>query len=849
MSRFFSPSSKRSRQKYALQKLRLLYFLIATTATIFLVIFLNNSFYRLPALGKFLSPQHGVWQNIEKINQPVNTELEVHNITIQNAKILYDDRNVPHIFANTDDEAFFLQGFLHAKNRLWQMDFYAYLASGRLSEIVGKRGVEMDIFFRKSEFPKMANVLLQQIERDPITKKIADQYTAGVNEYIQNLTYAKYPIEYKLYSYKPEAWSNYKTALLLKLLAFDKMSFNEDIKKTFLIKTFGQKLYKLLYPDISTIDVPTFNSSADFDIVEKMPQHGFLNALKYDSFFSNQNIPFVFEEPYLPQMEINAAAWAVTKNKSKANASMLCNSFSSFFTLPNFAYEMQIKTEYCNVYGVTYPGIPSVIAGFNNYSAWAANTPNVDTKDYFEMTFRTEQKDFYFFNDDWKRTTSTTEHIKVRNGIDIEVKCITTPIGPIVFDKTINGICKGYALKSTVQESSNDLKTYYLLNRMNSYSDFKQAIKHVHSSVSNFFYSDIQGNIALHLEGDIPVRHEYGGDFVYPAIDSSFLWKQQIPDLEKPFLYNPSNDFVFSNNQMLFYPSVYPYYLGTGQNGLSSKRIYDYISGKEKIGIQEMMFLQNENFSSFAETLTPLLLEFVPQENVDTKALKYIKILQNWNYRYDSEEEAPTIFELWINSIQNSLIQDEIVKFSELNHYTIPPIALIQMLQNTDAPNPWVDDIRTPEIETWNQIITEAFKAIQPKLVQLNKSKHLSWSFQHHVALMHPLGMNSMSVKHVNPYGGSDKVFTNFNANYGNTCKMIVQLSSPIEAYISIPGGQSGNPGSPFYKSEIPRWLNGEYAKIIFLNSPKINNSIVRKVVVSNRKSKKNTWNFFNFDL
>jgi penicillin amidase len=200
-----------------------MYSIISAILTIGLIVLLNMQLpvggSKSPPLGLFLSPQRGVWQNAEATDKDFNSNLKFPNLTGK-VDVYFDERLVPHVYAEDERDAYFVQGYLHAKFRLWQMEFQTHAAAGRLSEIMGDSSngtnfLKIDRFFRRIGMVYAAEQSLKQSEADPITKNETDAYTAGVNAYVASLRPGQIPTEYKLLNYEPEKWTNLKTQLFL----------------------------------------------------------------------------------------------------------------------------------------------------------------------------------------------------------------------------------------------------------------------------------------------------------------------------------------------------------------------------------------------------------------------------------------------------------------------------------------------------------------------------------------------------------------------------------------------------------------------------------------------------------
>ena len=233
--------------------MRIVPFLVTTAISAVLVFTLNTRLTidgkEAPAFGSFLSPQHGFWQNAEPISENFKADLKFPQLNGK-VDVYLDERLVPHIFAGQENDAYFVQGFLHAKFRLWQMELQTFAAGGRVSEILGEKGLEHDREFRRLGMVYAAEIALQELEKDPVIKSECDAYTAGVNAYIETLTESTLPLEYKLIGYKPEKWTNLKTSLFLKYMSYDLAAHDDDFELTNAKKLFQcRRFYKTFSGD------------------------------------------------------------------------------------------------------------------------------------------------------------------------------------------------------------------------------------------------------------------------------------------------------------------------------------------------------------------------------------------------------------------------------------------------------------------------------------------------------------------------------------------------------------------------------------------------------------------------
>ena len=227
--------------------MRWLKFILTFAATLVLVIVLDTKIGLLPPLGKFLDPFHGFWQNAETGKTRENQTLQLSSLK-GSVTILFDDRQIPPIFAENDHDLYFAQGYVTAKDRLWQMEFQTHAAAGRLSEIVGERAVEYDRFQRRIGMLSGARNALKAMEKDPVIREVVLAYTAGVNAFIEALNPKDYPIEYKILDYAPELWTPLKCALLLKYMAWMLTGYASDLQMSNTLARFGKEVVDDLFP-------------------------------------------------------------------------------------------------------------------------------------------------------------------------------------------------------------------------------------------------------------------------------------------------------------------------------------------------------------------------------------------------------------------------------------------------------------------------------------------------------------------------------------------------------------------------------------------------------------------------
>ena len=231
--------------------MKIIPFILSLVVTVLLIILLSTPFGSIPPLGKFLSPQHGFWLNAESVNKDFTEDLHL-NALQGKGSVYFDERMVPHVFAENENDLYFIQGYLHAKFRLWQMEFQTFAAAGRLSSILGvgpdSAFLNNDRKMRRLGMVYGAENKLAAAEKDSISKNAVDAYTAGVNSYIDQVQNRDLPVEYRLLNYTPEHWTNLKSFLLLMYMSYDLTGGDDDIELTNMRSVFSRFTLDKLFP-------------------------------------------------------------------------------------------------------------------------------------------------------------------------------------------------------------------------------------------------------------------------------------------------------------------------------------------------------------------------------------------------------------------------------------------------------------------------------------------------------------------------------------------------------------------------------------------------------------------------
>jgi penicillin amidase len=798
--------------------------LLSSIITITLVVALNMQLpfgkTKSPQFGYFLSPQMGFWQNAEPTNASFDDKIIVKGIKAT-TDVYFDDRLVPHIYAENDADAYYVQGFLHAKFRLWQMEFQTYIAAGRLSEVTGENSLPTDTYLRRLGLLYGAENSLRAMEANPETKVMMDGYTAGVNAFINQLQPNNIPFEYKLMGYKPEHWTNLKSALFLKLMSFDLAGGGEDdFLHTNTKNFFGMDTYKQLFPTVMDSLDPIIPKGTVFQKESITP----IIPPTLDSLYIGKSDSFAINLPLEPNKDNGSNNWAVAGSKTKSGRPILCNDPHLGLNLPSLWYEVQITTPTHSTYGASFPGSPAVIIGFNDSCAWGVTNAGRDVKDFYEIKFKDTTMQDYWFNGAWKKAAFRKEIIKVKGKPDIVETMAMTVFGPVMYDRHYpakNNTKNCYAVKWKAHDASNELQTFYKLDRAKNYTDYVNAIATYQCPGQNFVFASKTGDIAIRQQGAFVAKWQRQGEFVMPGTDSSYMWQGMVTNAENPQMFNPERGFVSSANQMAV-DSTYPYYLGEAGNfpvyrGLI---INKKLSAMANISVNDMQEMQTNNDNIFAALAVPVMLQLLDATKLTDEEKKYYGLIQSWDFENNPDSKAATIFKNWWDTTRLLVYDDE---------YKISTLPLVRPYESTllealirDTNYVFADNITTKnKKETMGDIVLQAFQKVAPLAIELDKNGKLAWGNFKDTKVSHYTKIEALSRLHVNNGGGSYSVNAT-KSDHGPSWRMIVHLTDSVEAYGLYPGGQSGNPGSKYYDTFINFWAAGKYYPLLFVKKPAV---------------------------
>jgi penicillin amidase len=599
-------------------------------------------------------------------------------------------------------------------------------------------------------------------------------------------------------------------------MSFDLASYENDFELTNARRILGAADFEKLYPIIQDSLDPIIPRGTLFEA----PAVVVTPPAKLDSTLYNTNIDtsanIALTEPK-PDPDNGSNNWAVGGTKTKSGRPILANDPHLGLNLPSLWYEMQLSTPEMNVYGVTFPGAPSVIIGFNDSCAWGVTNAGRDVRDYYEIKFKDTTMQEYWFNNQWMKAETRPEVIKIKDSADLIENIAMTVFGPVMYDKKYPSRSKDgkyYACRWKAHDGSNELLTFNKLNKAKNYIDYVDAIATFQTPGQNFLFASKSGDVAIRQQGQFPAKWNRQGDFLMPGEDSSYMWQGMIPVKENPQVVNHARGYASSANQLPV-DATYPYYLGgsfSPYRGISVNKRLDVMNN---ITADDMMKLQTDNYNVFAEDAMPVLLKYMDENALNADEKNMYQLVKNWNMRNDVAEKGASIFRVWWDSIEAEIYTDEIAKLNGVSKWP-DESTLVEGLLRDSTDYSFIDNVSTTAQEDLSSNLVNAFKKAYPALKKANDEKRLEWAAFKNTGVRHLLRIAALSRLGLN-IGGGDHIINATKQYHGPSWRVVVHLTDEIEAYGVYPGGQSGNPGSKYYDTFIDSWTEGKYYSLLFL--------------------------------
>jgi penicillin amidase len=679
------------------------------------------------------------------------------------ATVNFDTHGEPHIRAASQEDAFFVQGYVTAQDRLWQMDALRRFSSGSLAEVLGPRLLESDRESRKLRLRRIA-------EDAYVTLPAADRaafaaYTRGVNHFIathrNNL-----PLEFTLLNYQPRPWS-VVDCLLLCLHMFRNLTttWKDEVIKNNLLAQGDRAKVEYLYP-----------------------LHG------------------------LSDVSPGSNSWAIAGSRTASGKPLLSSDMHLEYSLPGIWYMTHLEAPGLNVAGVALPGAPGVVVGHNQRIAWGITNLHFDVQDLYIENLD-ERTGRYLFRGQVEQARGEREVIRVKGAPDVEITNWVTRHGPIFLSDGKQRI----ALRWTAAEHGMLQYPFIDVDRAQNWREFTAAIARLPGPGSNFVYADVDGNIGYHAAGAMPRRRNYRGDVPVDGASGNFEWDGYIPFDELPGVYNPPSGLIVSANQNPF-PENFPYPVnGNFAPSYRARQIRALLSAHNNWRAEELLGVQKDIYSEFSHFLAGQLVAAYRKRNAHNPGLDgAVDLLHAWNGQMDKDLAAPFLATLAYQHVRRAIAENASSASGLAYEFQMAPAVVERLLR--ERPTGWFADYDEMLLRALADAVEEG------RRMQGRDPKHWRYGDYLRIAINNPVlhevplfPLLSSWVRRIPffgtyldfapdigpvPMSGSTTTVKQTTRTLAPSMRMNADLGDWERSLLNIPIGQSGQILSSHYKDQ-----------------------------------------------
>lgn len=736
-----------------------------------------------------------------------------------------DQFGVPHILAKNEHDMFLAVGYIHAQDRLWQLDLIRRAGQGRLSEIFGEKTVEFDKLFRTIGIARVA----EEIERNlhPESKELLVAYADGINAFIRD-NEKRLPVEFDMLNYRPEPWQVQHSIIVTRMIAWElSLAWFTDI-------TFGI-IAERVGPVKASEIIPVWQKNAPRIIAEYPGRLGekFLDInSKFLAFMGIEGL------------QGGSNCWVIGPQKSSNGKPILANDVHLMMPVPARWYQLHISCPGWNVAGVSLPGTPLIVVGRNDAIAWGVTNAMVDDADFYVEKVDSSRS-LYLFDGREYPIVTREDTIYVGKNDSVIVTINKTRHGPVIDrvhpllkDSSTNFAQYALAMRWTGLEVSDEAYAFYLFNKAKNAAEFAAGIPYFMVPGQNVVFADTSGNIGYWTAARIPIRGKYNPMMPVPGWLAENDWKGFVPAQQLPKLWNPPEGFIATANNKITKDN-YPYYISELWEPPSRiERIRELLSSTNQLTAEDFKRFQMDVLSPYGKEFVSYLLQAcehqTPNHPLANAALEY---LRNWDFRFHRDDVPSSIVNATLVHFLRNVFEDEMgdtlfkqfVTFSAIPYRVASQLLARQTEGGFADSSSWFDDIRTPAIETKDEILRkslyDALDELQTKFG--SDTKLWRWGSLHTVTFSHPFGSRKPldKVFNIGPFpvqGAAStickmdfRISNPYVTTVGPSMRHVIDLGNTSTFSSVITSGESGQALHKHYDDQTVLWLNGSYHKMV----------------------------------
>ena len=734
-------------------------------------------------------------------------------------EVVRDRWGVPHLYAKDEADLFFAQGFVHAQDRLWQMEMNRRIGRGELSEILGEDALGIDIFMRTLGLRRAAEADWARMPPEP--RGALEAYARGVNAFLASHR-SRLPVEFSLLRAEPRPWEPVDSLVWGKVMCWNLgENFNFELSRARLVAKVGPAMTQQILPpyrDGVPLAIPPETRSfawlrdVDFDGAEQMA-----------AFFADRG----------PDWGSNN--WVIHGSRTATGKPLLANDTHLSLNVPSLWYANGLHGGRFDVTGFSLPGVPMILLGHNRRIAWGVTDLIPDVQDFYVERFDDPKEPArYLFRGQWRPLRADAESIPVRGRGPEKVEILRTHHGPVMNQviARLTEVPEPMTLRWAAVEPGDLLRSVHQLNRAGSWQEFRDALRFWDAPNLSFVYADVDGNIGFQATGNIPVRAAgHQGLVPVPGWTGTSEWTGFIPFDELPTSFNPPAGFlVTANNKVV--GDDYPHFLAyEWADPFRVQWLTRWLKEHPRATLEDMRALQAGTRSLHAESLRPVLLAVQPKDEAERRALDAVRA---WDLRNEPDAAGAAVFQVWYRHLLRNTIGDELgdALVREYQRYDwIHGRMMVELARN--RADRWFDDTGTPAAETLDDMaarsLTDAVRWLSERLG--DRPEEWRWGAIHTVTLRHqPIGESGLPVLSslfnagpveapgdrfsVNSHWFTFSSQSPYEANGGPAHRFVVDLSDLDRSQGIQNSGQSGHLFHPHREDLIPLWQRVEHISL-----------------------------------
>lgn len=768
--------------------------------------------------------------------------------------IVRDSDSVPHIFAKSDHDAYFALGYVHAQDRMWQLEMNRRIGNGRMSELFGERTLAIDKFQRTLGYARVVRKSYEVLEEK--SKLALNAYAEGVNAWIGEGHLL--PPEFLILQTKPEPWTVYDSLVWAKMMAWDLAGdYDLELLRAKLVAALGSERAAQILPDYPK-DAPTVlaelmpsnsNSARHSTANEQSlnPSTLFRTNLSISNFSAGNLLALStqLETAFTHGgQEVGSNDWVIGGERTESGKPILADDPHLGASIPSVWYLAEFQGESFHSMGATFPGLPTIVIGHNERIAWGVTNLNPDVQDLFAEKINPANPNQYEVNGEWKSMEVSEELIKV-SGKDEPIRWAArwTRHGPLISD--VSDSSTPVSMRWTaLDDDDTTIDAFININAAGNWEEFRQAMHRFIGPSQNFVFADVDGNIGYIGPGRIPIRKTGNGYLPAPGWNDDYAWTGWIPFDDLPQTYNPQAGFVATANNKVV-PDDYPYFISSDwAEPYRAERIVELIQemsqGSAKISLDDVAAIHGDQASSEVQEALPLLLNMLasgaPSEPAsdpakETRRENALTYLRSWDRVSSLGSVAATLYEAWIVHLTRALFEDDLRGdlYTEMANRS-NPIFLLHVLDDPTGSVVWCDNVLTANPESCADTLQIALdRALDDLGARLgNDMSQWQWEKVHITQYPHRPFSDVPVLKwffHRSIANGGNRYTVNvapirltdaYNQFHVPSYRQIVDMSDLNNSRFILTTGQSGNPLSPHYSDFVERHRDVRYLPMRF---------------------------------